>query len=44
MDSVTFPFFQILIGFLALLHWAWYIAVIVLLVKIWLRVKHLPRL
>jgi hypothetical protein len=42
MDSVTFPFIYIFIGFLGVLQWVWYIAVIVFLVKIWSRVRHLP--
>jgi hypothetical protein len=44
MDNVPFQFFPFafLVGIFALLQFAWYVAVIVFLYRIWLKVKHLP--
>lgn len=44
MDEIGFPFLStaLLVLPLILLNLAWYVAVIVLLWKIWQKVKHLP--
>ena len=39
-----FSFLPLIVVPFALLNIAWYVAVIVLLVKIWRRVRHLPAL
>ena len=46
MDAADFPFslplIGVLIAFMTAVQLAWYIAVIVFLYKIWMRVRHLP--
>jgi hypothetical protein len=43
MDTFPFPLFvPILVVTLGLIQLAWYVAVIVLLFKIWQKVRHLP--